>query len=148
MVLDAKTQLLCVDSHACYFVELPTPAGAARGVRIIFDPVFSKRCSPSSFLGPVRFTGKELAPDAPARSHVSPSHILKMRLATLKTSPPLMLLCFRYVFSSCWLSMTQITSIISIIITTSAYIVSLRFNGLQDNLTPLPAPIYRLSVAF
>ena len=132
----ANTQQLCVDSHACYFVELPAPAGAARGVRIIFDLVFSKRCSPSSFLGPARFTGKALALDAPARSHVSPSHILKMHLAKLKTSLPLMLLCFRYVSSSRWLSVTQIASIISIIITTSAYTLSLRFNGFQDNLTP------------
>jgi N-acyl-phosphatidylethanolamine-hydrolysing phospholipase D len=100
VVLDAETQLLCVDSHASYFVELPTPPGAARGVRIIVDPVFSKRCFPYSFLGPVRFTGKALAPDAPARSHVSPSHALKMHLAKLKTSLPSMLLCFRYVSSS------------------------------------------------
>lgn len=42
--------------HACYFVELPTPPGATRGVRIIFDPVFSKHCSPSSLVGPARFT--------------------------------------------------------------------------------------------
>jgi L-ascorbate metabolism protein UlaG (beta-lactamase superfamily) len=67
------TQNLCVDSHACYFVELPTPPGAARGVRIIFDPVFSKRCSPSSWVGPARFTGEALAADARERSHVSPS---------------------------------------------------------------------------
>jgi hypothetical protein len=65
MVLDANTHQLCVvDSHAGYFVELPTPPGAARGVRIIFDPVFSKHCSPSRFVGPARFTGKALAPDA------------------------------------------------------------------------------------
>lgn len=101
MVLDDGTQQLCVDSHAGYFVELPTPPGAARGVRIIFDPVFSKHCSPSSFVGPARFTGKALTPDAPARSYVSTSHTLKMRLAKLKTSLPLMLLCFRYVFRSC-----------------------------------------------
>jgi hypothetical protein len=50
-------KLLCVGSHACYFVELPTPPGAARGVRIIFDPVFSNRCSPSDWVGPARFTG-------------------------------------------------------------------------------------------
>jgi len=47
--------------HACYFVELPTPPGAARGVRIIFDPVFSHRCSPSKWFGPARFT------DAPCK---------------------------------------------------------------------------------
>ena len=148
MVLNANSRLLCVDSHACYFVELPTPPGAARGVRIIFDPVFSKRCSPSSFLGPARFSGKALTLDASARSHLSPPHALKMRLAKLKTSLPSMLLCFRYVSSSRWLSVTQIASIISIIITISAYIPSLRSICLQDNLTLCPAPIYRLSVAF
>jgi len=47
--------------HACYFVELPTPPGAARGVRVIFDPVFSNRCSPSQWFGPARFT------DAPCK---------------------------------------------------------------------------------
>jgi hypothetical protein len=52
------------DSHACYLVELPTPPGAARGVRIIFDPVFSERWCPSQWLGFARFTGKTLAPDA------------------------------------------------------------------------------------
>ncbi|KAI0785761.1 Metallo-hydrolase/oxidoreductase [Abortiporus biennis] len=42
--------------HACYLVELPTPKGAARGPRIIFDPVFSHRCSPFASIGPARFT--------------------------------------------------------------------------------------------
>ncbi|KAI0304495.1 N-acyl-phosphatidylethanolamine-hydrolyzing phospholipase D [Multifurca ochricompacta] len=42
--------------HACYLVELPTPPGATRGVRIIFDPVFSNRCSPFQRLGPARYT--------------------------------------------------------------------------------------------
>ena len=50
-----------IRSHACYLVELPTPPGAARGVRIIFDPVFSNRCSPFQWLGPARYTGKSLA---------------------------------------------------------------------------------------
>ncbi|RPA82985.1 Metallo-hydrolase/oxidoreductase [Ascobolus immersus RN42] len=36
--------------HACYFVEYP------EGLRVLFDPVFSQRCSPISFLGPKRFT--------------------------------------------------------------------------------------------
>lgn len=48
-------------SHACYLVELPAPPGAARGVRIIFDPVFSNRCSPFRWLGPARYTGMSLA---------------------------------------------------------------------------------------
>jgi N-acyl-phosphatidylethanolamine-hydrolysing phospholipase D len=42
--------------HACFLVELPAPAGAVRGPRILFDPVFSHRCSPFSFMGPARFT--------------------------------------------------------------------------------------------
>ncbi|KAL4249628.1 Ribonuclease Z/Hydroxyacylglutathione hydrolase-like protein [Abortiporus biennis] len=42
--------------HACFLIELPTPKGAFRGARVLFDPVFSARCSPLSFLGPVRYT--------------------------------------------------------------------------------------------
>lgn len=42
--------------HACFLVELPTPEGASRGPRILFDPVFSHRCSPFSFMGPPRYT--------------------------------------------------------------------------------------------
>ncbi|KAG8987622.1 hypothetical protein FRB90_003244, partial [Tulasnella sp. 427] len=40
--------------HACFLLELPSPDGAARGARILFDPVFSHRCSPFSFMGPAR----------------------------------------------------------------------------------------------
>jgi N-acyl-phosphatidylethanolamine-hydrolysing phospholipase D len=36
--------------HACYLVEFPG------GLRVLFDPVFTDRCSPFSFLGPKRFT--------------------------------------------------------------------------------------------
>ena len=36
--------------HACYFVEFP------QGFRVLFDPVFSERCSPFSWLGPKRYT--------------------------------------------------------------------------------------------
>lgn len=36
--------------HACYFVEFPG------GLRVLFDPVFSQRCSPFSWLGPKRYT--------------------------------------------------------------------------------------------
>jgi N-acyl-phosphatidylethanolamine-hydrolysing phospholipase D len=36
--------------HACYYVEFPG------GFRVLFDPVFSPRCSPISFLGPKRYT--------------------------------------------------------------------------------------------
>ncbi|KAI9443122.1 N-acyl-phosphatidylethanolamine-hydrolyzing phospholipase D [Lactarius indigo] len=53
--------------HACYLVELPTPPGAARGVRVIFDPVFSNRCSPFQWLGPARYT------DAPCKIEEIPA---------------------------------------------------------------------------
>lgn len=42
--------------HACWLVELPTPEGAKRGARILYDPVMSHRCSPFSFMGPARYT--------------------------------------------------------------------------------------------
>ena len=53
--------------HACFLVEFPAPpastpeAGAdigapARGPRVLFDPVFSQRCSPNQWVGPKRFT--------------------------------------------------------------------------------------------
>lgn len=36
--------------HACYMVEFPS------GLRVLFDPVFTDRCSPFSFMGPKRYT--------------------------------------------------------------------------------------------
>ncbi|KAM0714411.1 hypothetical protein Q7P37_010198 [Cladosporium fusiforme] len=36
--------------HACYHVEFPS------GFRVLFDPVFTPRCSPFSFMGPKRYT--------------------------------------------------------------------------------------------
>jgi N-acyl-phosphatidylethanolamine-hydrolysing phospholipase D len=42
--------------HACFLVELPERLGLSRGPRILFDPVFSDRCSPVPFMGPKRFT--------------------------------------------------------------------------------------------
>jgi N-acyl-phosphatidylethanolamine-hydrolysing phospholipase D len=36
--------------HACYLVEFPS------GLRVLFDPVFTARCSPLSWLGPKRYT--------------------------------------------------------------------------------------------
>ncbi|GJN68114.1 zn-dependent hydrolase oxidoreductase family protein [Purpureocillium lilacinum] len=36
--------------HACYFVEFPS------GLRVLFDPVMTDRCSPSQWFGPRRFT--------------------------------------------------------------------------------------------
>ncbi|KAI5803867.1 beta-lactamase superfamily domain-containing protein, partial [Geopyxis carbonaria] len=35
--------------HACYYVEFPG------GLRVLFDPVFSQRCSPVQFMGPKRY---------------------------------------------------------------------------------------------
>lgn len=44
--------------HACFLVELPVRSSdVGRGARILFDPVFSDRCSPSQIIGPKRFTG-------------------------------------------------------------------------------------------
>ena len=42
--------------HASFLVETPTTGDATRGVRILFDPVFSERTSPVGFLGPKRYT--------------------------------------------------------------------------------------------
>ncbi|KAG9013431.1 hypothetical protein FRB90_006052 [Tulasnella sp. 427] len=42
--------------HACFLLELPSPEGASRGPRILFDPVFSQRYSPVTFVGPTRHT--------------------------------------------------------------------------------------------
>jgi hypothetical protein len=45
--------------HASFAVELeapPSPEFASRGIRVLFDPVFSDRCSPVQFMGPARFT--------------------------------------------------------------------------------------------
>ena len=42
--------------HACFLLELPATNGAPRGPRILFDPVFSHRCSPFQFAGPGRYT--------------------------------------------------------------------------------------------
>lgn len=57
--------------HACFLVEMPArsiqeeddshsahPLIPSRGARILFDPVFSDRCSPSQFMGPKRYTGE------------------------------------------------------------------------------------------
>lgn len=48
--------LLVQNRHACWLVEFPKEEGAARGVRVLFDPVFSNRCSPSQLMGPARYT--------------------------------------------------------------------------------------------
>ncbi|KZT54641.1 Metallo-hydrolase/oxidoreductase [Calocera cornea HHB12733] len=79
--------------HACFLVELPTPRGAARGPRILFDPVFSHRCSPVQFIGPARITP---APckideipqvDAVVISHNHYDHMDTHTLQTLRAQP-------------------------------------------------------------
>ncbi|MCJ1304872.1 hypothetical protein MMC08_007685, partial [Hypocenomyce scalaris] len=42
--------------HASFLVETPRQEGRERGVRILFDPVFSERTSPVSWAGPKRYT--------------------------------------------------------------------------------------------
>lgn len=46
--------------HACFLLELPAAPGASRGARILFDPVWSHRCSPFSFMGPARYISEFL----------------------------------------------------------------------------------------
>ncbi|KAJ7145664.1 beta-lactamase superfamily domain-containing protein [Mycena epipterygia] len=42
--------------HASFLIETSGNAGAARGVRVLLDPVFSERMSPVGFAGPKRFS--------------------------------------------------------------------------------------------
>ncbi|KAF8907145.1 Metallo-hydrolase/oxidoreductase [Mucidula mucida] len=73
--------------HACFLLELSS------GVRILFDPVFSDRCSPSQLMGPKRFTDapctiEEIPPvDAIVISHNHYDHLDTHTITTLfKTS--------------------------------------------------------------
>ncbi|GAA5831803.1 hypothetical protein JCM11251_003890 [Rhodosporidiobolus azoricus] len=41
--------------HACFLVEFPSAKGSGeRGLRVLYDPVWSCRCSPSQWVGPKR----------------------------------------------------------------------------------------------
>ena len=42
--------------HASVLVEFPAATGAERGIRVLFDPVFSERTSPSTWFGPKRYS--------------------------------------------------------------------------------------------
>lgn len=42
--------------HACYLLEMPSEKEGGPGVRVLLDPVFSSKCSPSRILGPSRYT--------------------------------------------------------------------------------------------
>ncbi|KAH8147484.1 uncharacterized protein LAJ45_08311 [Morchella importuna] len=55
--------------HACFYVEFPG------GLRALFDPVFSQRCSPVQFMGPKRVTKMPCdIKDIPAIDIVAISH--------------------------------------------------------------------------
>ncbi|KAF7305812.1 Zn-dependent hydrolase oxidoreductase family [Mycena chlorophos] len=73
--------------HACFLVELPSSTVGVRGPRILFDPVFSDRCSPSQWVGPKRFTpppcSLEDVPDVDAIV-ISHNHYDHMDTASLK----------------------------------------------------------------
>ncbi|EIW54085.1 Metallo-hydrolase/oxidoreductase [Trametes versicolor FP-101664 SS1] len=74
--------------HACFLVELPTPAAAARGPRILFDPVLSHRCSPVQWIGPERLLPTPCpAEDIPAVDAIciSHNHYDHMDFPTLRT---------------------------------------------------------------
>ncbi|KAI1790388.1 N-acyl-phosphatidylethanolamine-hydrolyzing phospholipase D [Ganoderma leucocontextum] len=74
--------------HACFLLEMPTPEGAARGPRILFDPVLSHRCSPISWLGPGRLLPTPcVAEDLPEVDAIviSHNHYDHMDVTTLKT---------------------------------------------------------------
>ena len=74
MVEDSNHKIQCTWlGHACFMVELPSHLDSSetgRGVRILFDPVFSDRCSPSQWMGPKRFTRMCLF------MYIPPSHFL------------------------------------------------------------------------
>jgi len=42
--------------HASVLVEFPVQSGAERGLRVLFDPVFSERTSPFTWFGPKRYS--------------------------------------------------------------------------------------------
>lgn len=75
--------------HACFLVELPKLPEQERGTRILFDPVFSCRCSPSQWVGPKRVTDppfplKELPHvDAVVLSHNHYDHSQSLRTPCL-----------------------------------------------------------------
>ncbi|CDR49302.1 hypothetical protein NBRC10512_004241 [Rhodotorula toruloides] len=80
--------------HACFLVEFPAPPGQKgdeegkkRGFRVLLDPVWSHRCSPSQLIGPARVTKPPIPleeiphVDAVVISH---NHYDHLDIATLK----------------------------------------------------------------
>lgn len=64
--------------HASYIVEMPrdspdstaeTAKDTQRGVTIVFDPAWSKRCSPVQFAGPSRYQGRLYLSKSVLREH-------------------------------------------------------------------------------
>ncbi|KAK0434193.1 hypothetical protein EV421DRAFT_1909503 [Armillaria borealis] len=57
-VIRPKDYVIVVNpfGHAFSLVDLPFVASLWRGSRVVFEPVFSDRCSPSQFLGPKKYT--------------------------------------------------------------------------------------------
>jgi hypothetical protein len=124
-------------SHACYLVELPTPPGAARGIRIMFDPVFSNRCSPFKWMGPARYTGMGSVHLLCYSFYHAP--LLQIHLAKSKRSLRLMPLYFQYVHFP--VRHNSSDSSISTITMTSTHNFSITLTYTTDNI--LLAPIYR-----
>ncbi|MCJ1404466.1 hypothetical protein MMC11_007692 [Xylographa trunciseda] len=61
--------------HATFLVEMAADPGRSRGVRLLFDPLWSERTSPVSWLGPKRYTPTPCAlQDIPAVDLVVISH--------------------------------------------------------------------------
>ncbi|KAF9439247.1 hypothetical protein BGZ76_007448 [Entomortierella beljakovae] len=66
--------------HACFLVQI-------EGVNVLFDPVFSERCSPSQFAGPKRYTPPPCKLDELPRIDIvviSHNHYDHLDLATIK----------------------------------------------------------------
>jgi N-acyl-phosphatidylethanolamine-hydrolysing phospholipase D len=74
--------------HACFLVEFPS------GLRVLFDPVFTHRCSPYSWLGPARYTPTpckiENIPfiDAVVISHNHYDHLSRPTVLEIKNRHP------------------------------------------------------------
>ncbi|SJL16585.1 uncharacterized protein ARMOST_20111 [Armillaria ostoyae] len=84
-------------AHTCLLVDLPLVALLGRGTRVLFDPVFCDRCSPSQFLGPKRYRNpSRKIPEVdgvvisrnPYDQYVSFSSALLPAGHTLQTDPP------------------------------------------------------------